>query len=133
MSGVISHQAVEDWLESQIELAARTMSQELGGDSVCTIHKDGRVTGGLKYQEGRMSALAEVRRRLRQTLSFGQAIDEAEASWLAEFERRKSSQPPSPLWASYATGGLDAVREARNSIEASAVSGHSDSQVPFEN
>lgn len=101
------------WLEEEIVLAGEAMSQELGEGSVCTVHKDGRVTGGLKYQEGRMIALADVRRALVRGERETVALNVAEKRWSAEFERRRSSSPSSPMWVSYATGGLDAVRQAR--------------------
>ncbi|MGD2042354.1 MAG: hypothetical protein PVJ28_01815 [Acidimicrobiia bacterium] len=110
----ISPQPLANWLERQIERAARAMSQELGEDSVCTVHKDGRVTGGLKYQEGRMSALAGMRRALERGELEPSVLASAEVQWSAEFETRRTASTSSPLWVSYATGGLDAVREARN-------------------
>lgn len=104
-----------EWLEAQIEIEATAMTGELGPDSVCTVHKDGRVTGGLKYHEGRMSALAELRRLWRTGEPDDAALAEVERRWEEEFTRR-SNGPSSPLWVSYATGGVDAVREARSAL-----------------
>lgn len=102
-----------DWLETQIEEAAGAMSQELGDRSVCTAHKDGRVTGGLKYQEGRMSALAAMRRELVRGEQATEVIAAADEQWSAEFETRRRARPSSPTWVSYATGGREAVRDVR--------------------
>lgn len=127
------HAPFSDWLESEIELAAGRMSRELGEDSVCTIHRDGRVTGGLKYQEGRLTALAGLRRGLREAPDAGSVIDESETRWRIEFERRRNASPPSPIWVSYATGGLDATREARVLLHRGADDGGSQSQIPADN
>lgn len=105
-----------DWLETQIADAAGAMSQELGDRSVCTVHKDGRVTGGLKYQEGRMSAFAAMRRALVRGEQATEVLAAADERWSAEFEARRRASPSSPTWASYATGGRDAVREARKRL-----------------
>ena len=107
------------WLEAQIELAAAAMAEDLGEHSVCTVHKDGRVTGGLKYLEGRMAALAAMRRAIAAGESTSEVVAAANAHWYADFETRTSGSSTSPLWVSYATGGLDAVREARRRLETS--------------
>lgn len=133
MSEATPHGSVVDWLDSQIELAAGVMGRELGSDSACTVHKDGRVTGGLKYQEGRMSALAAVRRSVVGGEPPAEVLASAEAHWAADFETRRIASPSSPMWVSYATGGLDAVREAREWWDSSVDVKSSQIERPEEN
>lgn len=104
-------EAVE-WLDTQIETAARAMIGQVGDDSACTVHKDGRVTGGLKYHEGRLNAFAELRRLAQDGRLDAATMAEVERRWSGELSRR-SDEPSSPLWISYATGGVEAVEEAR--------------------
>lgn len=85
------------------------MREELNGATYCRDHKDGRVTGGLKYHEGKMAALAEARRLARGPGDLRAALPSFRNRWLAEFERRREAEPPSPPWVAYATGGLEAA------------------------
>jgi hypothetical protein len=112
---VEKNDVADEWLEAQIEMAARAMSGELGDSSVCTVHKDGRVTGGLKYHEGRMSAFAELRRLWRRGVLDDAVLAEVESRWAGESSTR-GKEHSSPLWVSYATGGVDAVGEARAAL-----------------
>jgi hypothetical protein len=100
------------------ELIAATESAlraEMGNATSCEIHKDGRVTGGMKYLEGKLVAFTRIRRLVAQTTgaddAAGAAADEV-ASWEAEWRLRAEAADSSPPWAAYATGGLDAAREA---------------------
>lgn len=39
------------WLDREMEAAAGEMTRT-GGGSDCTLHEDGRISGGFRYQEG---------------------------------------------------------------------------------
>lgn len=109
----------EHWkafLEGEMTAAAAAMEGELGADSMCTVHRDGRVTGGLKYQEGRLSAFAEARRLARAPSDIEAALTAQLQRWSDEFERRRTSSTRSMAWVAYATGGLDASREALEAL-----------------
>ena len=101
------------WLDRQIETAADSMRAELGDATACRVHKDGRVTGGLKYQEGRMTAFAEARQLGGIGSSdLGDALERFERRWLDELDQRSSADQPSVPWVAYATGGAEAAQEA---------------------
>lgn len=107
------------YLEAEIAAAATAMEGELGADSMCTVHKDGRVTGGLKYREGRLSAFAEARRLARARSDIEAALTAQLQRWSDELERHRTSSPPSMAWVAYATGGFDASREALEALRMS--------------
>lgn len=112
----------EQWmtyLEAEIAAAAAAMEVELGANSMCTVHKDGRVTGGLKYREGRLSAFAEARRLARARSDIEAALTAQLQRWSNELDRRRKSSTPSMAWVAYATGGFDASREALEALERS--------------
>ena len=96
-----------DPLDRLIAEAARTIEAETGSATACTLHRDGRVTGGLKYAEGRLVALREIQR----ALAAGDPVEPIRSRWQDEHDRRRAADLPSPPWVSYATGGLEAVTE----------------------
>ena len=108
------------WLDEAMALAARTMDAESGGLSACTVHKDGRVTGGFKYQEGRLAALAEVERLARAGRMTSETLGAIGETWERELEQRRVSEPSSPMWVAYTTGGREAMREAVGRFEGDA-------------
>jgi hypothetical protein len=87
-----------------------------GGEAVCKLHKDGRVDGGLKYEEGRVIALRDLQRALRAAKdapAAGAAIVETAqaelARWQADLETYQTQGRPLP-WLAYAQGGVDALQ-----------------------
>ena len=100
------------WLDSEIEATAHAITTETGGSSVCRVHKDGRVTGGLKYHEGRLVALNEVRRLAHRAHDLPTALDDLEDHWTAELDVRRTAEHASPPWVAYATGGVEAIELA---------------------
>lgn len=103
-------------VEAAIHLAEKQYLQQSGGQGVCQIHKDGRVTGGLKYAEGQLVALHNIRRRLRSlpgnTATQSRALIEEEAyGWQRELEGQRQREYPSTLWLAYCQGGLDACQQ----------------------
>lgn len=100
------------YLDGEIALAAATMQVELGEESACTVHKDGRVTGGLKYQEGRLNAFAEARRLAKDPVDIADALVRYKTRWVEELDKRRNASQPSMPWLSYATGGAEAAEAA---------------------
>lgn len=89
---------------------------QAGGASVCQIHKDGRVTGGMKYQEGRLVVLGEIIRRIKGLAEFNtdavQAILAAECEkWRSQLDHHQTQEKPAMTWVAYAQGGTDALSE----------------------
>lgn len=107
-----SDSVLSSWLDQEIEAASAGMHRGSRGESVCTIQKDGRVTSDMKRLEGRLVALAEVRRLARSRDLIGRDLESIAERWTYQVEMRQSSQPSSRMWVAYATGGLDAIREA---------------------
>ena len=102
---------VAAWLDDMVARSAASMEVELGGETACRIHKDGRVTGGLKYHEGRLAAFAEARRIVRRGSASSEDVRAYHERWRAELDRRIDTAPPSPPWIAYATGGAEAADE----------------------
>jgi hypothetical protein len=100
------------WLDARIDDEARAMSQGLGDSTTCRVHKDGRVTGGLKYTEGRLAAFAEARRLGRDSHHLEDSLAAFVLTWREELERRTNETPTSMPWVAYATGGAEAAELA---------------------
>lgn len=95
-------------LDRRIAAAEVALRAELGDATACTLHRDGRVTGGMKYHEGRLVAYLEAKRALA---GADPTLAAQVARWEEEFLRRTGAERPSPPWVAYATGGLEATRE----------------------
>lgn len=93
--------------------AERALAAALGEATLCRIHRDGRVTGGAKYAEGRLVALADLQRRLRASPSTDvDSLARAELQlWSAELARHRSLPVPSLPWLAYRQSGCDALTE----------------------
>ena len=104
---------VSDWSARLAEArtaAERELATQLGGATLCQIHTDGRVTGGAKYAEGRLVALADLQRRLRGADIEPLAVAHEElARWTADLERLRAQERPSLPWLAYRQGGVDAL------------------------
>lgn len=109
-----------DTLRRECEAA---MLDYTGSATMCQIHKDGRVTGGLKYQEGRLVVLGSVIRQIRQLAqddSLPDLLDgllTAEAArWSAQLARYQAAERPAIIWVAYSQGGLDTVQEIQHGL-----------------
>lgn len=93
--------------------AERALAATLGDSTVCRIHRDGRVTGGAKYAEGRLVALADLQRRLRGSApaEFDSLARSELRQWNEELARHRSLPTPSLPWLAYRQGGCDALAE----------------------
>ncbi|MFN4294502.1 MAG: hypothetical protein ACK4JD_10250 [Thermoflexales bacterium] len=95
------------------------MSGQLGEGSACQLHKDGRVTGGLKYAEGQLIALNDLRRKLNASgemtddAALRQVLDAEMARWRDGLESQRQRPKPAMPWLAYYQGGLDALEALR--------------------
>lgn len=102
------------WLEQQIERAEKEYAIHTGNQPACQLHKDGRVTGGLKYDEGRLVAFTTLRRIVRKS-GDGAAgellvpIETEQARWLAALYTYQHAPQPAITWIAYNQGGVDAI------------------------
>ncbi|HVO71462.1 MAG TPA: hypothetical protein VMT24_15535 [Aggregatilineaceae bacterium] len=112
-------------VEQMREAAEDAYQQQSSGATLCQIHKDGRVTGGLKYSEGRLVALSRVRRLLDTHGSSDDALtsllEALRQEWEDDLEQHKVHERPSISWIAYLQGGRDALVALLATLE----SGHS--------
>ncbi|NWG18061.1 MAG: hypothetical protein HXY41_15665 [Chloroflexi bacterium] len=112
----MNRQALLQQIEARIEAVTASMQQHLGGQTLCQIHKDGRVTGGLKYDEGRLVAL---RAALRQIKAAADPLPDAlldvlraeAARWQEQLRRFQNQEQQSIPWIAYNQGGADACAD----------------------
>lgn len=110
-------------LDAAIAAVQASLARQMGDATACQLHKDGRVTGGLKYDEGRLVALSNLRRSLRrQTFPTQTALEavlaEERTEWQELLARHQGAVKPSLPWVAYAQGGLDAVDEFLRALPA---------------
>jgi hypothetical protein len=112
--------SIPDAIDTLITSAEREYHAALGGEAACRIHRDGRVTGGMTYHEGRLVALREARRLLSASPPerWPGELSALRDRWAADLETRKRSRINTPAWIAYATGGHDAAVEVRAAIDA---------------
>jgi hypothetical protein len=87
-----------------------SIEQELvaasGGVSLCTISRSAGSVPGVKYLEGRMAALREIRRAARSNGAIGPVLAERTAVWRSELARAVDSSMGVD-WRAYRAGGVD--------------------------
>ena len=103
---------LDSCLQSAITEAELALQAAAGSQSVCELHKSGRVTGGVKYQEGRLVALHALRRALRvlardEGQAAGPVLQAELARWQDLLHDHQSAALPSMPWIAYAQGGVD--------------------------
>jgi hypothetical protein len=81
-----------------------------GDRSLCAISRAGGRVDGVKYLEGRLSALREVRRALKEGRSPETLIAERRADWQAELDRLRAADAGRG-WVAYRAGGVDELDE----------------------
>lgn len=111
---------LRDWVEAQINEVGQSMDARTGSQAVCQIHRQGRVTGGLKYDEGRLVALSAVRRLLAgmtgscSAAEIAAVLEAERAKWASTLVSHQARERPAIQWVAYFQGGLDAVVSALN-------------------
>ncbi|NCC36874.1 MAG: hypothetical protein EOM24_33410, partial [Chloroflexia bacterium] len=98
-------------LETAIQVAEQRLVRATGGANVCQLQRDGRVTGGVKYDEGWLVALVTLRRSLRTEAEDAQVVAEQLATWQAALAEQQQRTPPSLPWLAYRQGGVDALAQ----------------------
>jgi hypothetical protein len=104
---------IKIFLDRQIEEAEKSYLAQTGAAAACQLEKEGRVTGGLKYDEGRLVAFQAARRHMKQKLAvddFTESLEKEYASWQAELDLHQGKADPSISWVAYSQGGVDALR-----------------------
>ncbi|PFG38990.1 hypothetical protein ATJ97_1484 [Georgenia soli] len=98
--------------------AVQRLTAAAGSSSLCTLSRSGTPRPAVKYLEGTVAALSDVRRALRDRPGDAEpattdaaaraSIDEARERWLA---RRGRSAASSSDWQAYLDGAVDALDE----------------------
>jgi len=105
--------AVEDTLEG----ALADLSAVSGDASLCYVSRSGGPVSGVKYHEGRVSALRELRRGCRR--GEQEALERTLREWRAEQERYVD-RPGTDPWKAYRTGGVDALLTVSEAVSPDA-------------
>jgi hypothetical protein len=111
-------------IQNRIEEVEQALVASTGERSLCQLHKDGTVTGGIKYDEGRYAALRRIRRFVKSSTDreislevLGPLQQEAD-DWRRMLQTYQEKSDPPTQWIAYAQGGLDAVKDLLAVIEA---------------
>lgn len=91
--------------------AIRAWSDALGDSSACALTKSGRSFPAAKFHEGRVAALGEMLRGLRDDpppSRISELVTTLRESWEGRQQPRADGGGE---WASYRAGGLEALRE----------------------
>jgi len=86
-----------------------------GGQSLCSLSRDGATVPAAKYHEGAVAALGEARRAVEAVVD-GPDGEHAASAALLDVRARWRAQSHSigrtgPSWTGYLTGGLDALQQ----------------------
>ncbi len=94
------------------------MTDQTGGTNVCRLQQDGRVTGGMKYDEGRLVALSTLRRRLREAADVDarELVGQDLARWEEALRAQQARERPAIQWVAYNQGGVNALEEVLQMI-----------------
>lgn len=99
-------------IDQQIAAVGESMAAQMNNQSLCQIQKDGRITGGIKYDEGRLETLHTLRRIVTDNVDFSPELLYAELLRReAQLEKFVSQDRPSIQWVAYGQGGADVARK----------------------
>ena len=124
---MLDHSRLLTWLDQEIARAEQDFARHAGNQSACQLHKDGRVTGGMKYDEGRLVALTTLRRIVSKQdtwapAQLAEALQSEQNRWQRALQTYQSAEHPSIAWVAYQQGGVDAVAAAGAALAALASS-----------
>lgn len=110
-------------LEQQLAAAEQAVMASTGGAAWCQLQRDGRVTGGVKYDEGRLAALMAVRRHWRDSdpVTWEQALVAELNQWQQALATVQAQPKPAMPWLAYRQGGVDALTALHEAVAASVV------------
>ncbi|PJF36815.1 MAG: hypothetical protein CUN49_03455 [Candidatus Thermofonsia Clade 1 bacterium] len=106
----------QEYLAEQLAQARRAFQAQLGEAALCQVSKEGRITGGLKYAEGRLVALRNLEKRLQLGEAAEQAGHAERALWQTIY-----GQHTAQTWRAYAQGGLDACANFLKALDQAQV------------
>lgn len=112
--GKVTHTTFGQAVDEMITRAEESYRSQAGDASFCQVQKDGRVTGGMKYEEGRLVALHWIQRkaaayREEGTAAYAAAVGAERQAWLAALAAVQAKTPPAVTWIAYRQGGVDAL------------------------
>lgn len=93
-------------LDRRLEAIESELVVASGGASLCAISRSAGSVPGVKYLEGRMAAITEVRRAVRASRPFAEVLAERTSVWRAEL-RRTAESSMGVDWRAYRAGGVD--------------------------
>ncbi len=106
------------YLETQLELAQSDYLDLSQGKSVCEIGKFRLESPTLKQAEGRLAALRDCQRLLRQTSHTPQHL----AKRLQALRDTWATSPePGPLWVHYKNSGVRAIDELIGALQTNGI------------
>jgi len=102
------------WLDQETARAEQDFARHAGNQSACQLHKDGRVTGGMKYDEGRLVALTTLwrivsMREAWEPAILAAALEQEQSRWQAALQTYQNAEHPSIPGVAYNQGGVDAI------------------------
>lgn len=96
-------------LEERLTAATAALTAAAGDATLCSIGRSGRRHPGVKYPEGQVAALRELRRALADgSQPLAEALARVRRGWAEDLARRAAADPESD-WAVYREGGVDAL------------------------
>ena len=112
----------DDWpgvLAAEIAQAEQALLASSGGAALCRL-PGVTLRDEVKAQEGRLAALLELRRGLREAAA-DVVLARVEQHWQAALERENRRSEPSADWLAYRRGGVAALVELRQRGVASSL------------
>jgi hypothetical protein len=97
-------------IEELLAAANRDLMGAVGDSSLCAVSRSGDRVDGVKYLEGRTSALRELRRKVGD--EGAAAVDSVAAEWQRQLDRVQE-RDMGPDWLAYRAGGVDVLAELR--------------------
>jgi hypothetical protein len=110
-------------LDALLAATERSLIAQTAGTTVCRLQQDGRVTGGMKYDEGRLVTLSAARRRLRSMgdtpacTDYRADLERELAVWRAALRAQQERPRPAVTWLAYRQGGVDALAQTLSLVE----------------
>ena len=109
---VMTNQQLLTKMDDHITAIGASMATQMNNQSLCQIQKDGRITGGLKYDEGRLETLQTFRRLIAEHLEQSPELIYAEVMRReAQLQKFQQQSRPSIQWLAYWSGAVEMAHE----------------------
>ncbi len=106
-------------LQRRLAEVERQLVEAAGGASLCAISRSGGQVDGVKYLEGRLAALLQLRRVSRRgERDPDAALQEALAEWTTQLDQARSGSFGRG-WLAYRAGGVDELTELGSPVDGS--------------